>query len=132
MLNVYLVIVLTNVQHYGTWETWWLKVKMLGCHLVDSEFDLWSEFCAYFCANILKLSSLPKIPSVRFKSCLLTTILMSNRIYPLGLSTPGMDSATFPRGLKAEWSTLAISVVLEIIQSVWGFIDLYLETGMYL
>jgi len=35
---------------------------------------------------------------------------MSNRIYPVDVSTPGMDSATFPRGAEAEWSTLAISV----------------------
>jgi len=83
---------------------------MLGCHLVDSEFDLWPEFCAHFCANIPKVSSLAKIPFPRFKSCLLTTILMSNRIYPVGVSTPGMDSATFPRGAEAEWSTLATYV----------------------
>lgn len=48
---------------------------------------------------------LPKVTS-----CLVTAILMSNRIYPVGVSTPGMDSATFPRGAEAEWSTLALSV----------------------
>jgi len=35
---------------------------------------------------------------------------MSNRIYSVGVSTPGMDSATFPRGAEAEWSTLAVSL----------------------
>jgi len=71
---------------------------------------MWPEFCAHVCANILKLSSFLKIPSPGFKSCLLTTILMSNRMYPVSVSTPGMDSATFPRGAEAEWSSLAISV----------------------
>jgi len=104
---------------------------MLGCHLMDSEFDLWPEFCAYFCANILKISSLPNIPSPRFKSCLLTTILMSNRIsvgvFPQEWILQPFLGEQMQSG--QHWPHL---LILEIIQPVWVFIDLYLETGMCL